>query len=212
MKVIGYVRVSTEEQAREGISLQAQEGKLRAYAELYELDLVEVVADPGQSAKTLKRPGLQAALAGLERGRAEGLLIARLDRLTRSVRDLGALLEGHFKTRFRLLSVADQVDTRSAAGRLVLNLLASVAEWEREAIGERTAIALAHRKAEGVKLGAPGMDDPEAIARMRAMRAGGLTYREICQTLTREGYATLRGGRWQPSTIKRVLARQENRA
>lgn len=129
MQVIGYTRVSTEEQAREGVSLAAQEAKLRAYAELYELDLVEVVIDAGQSAKTLARPGLQAALAGLEGGRAQGLVVAKLDRLTRSVRDLGTLLETYFKSRFNLLSVADQVDTRSAAGRFVLSLLTSVAEW-----------------------------------------------------------------------------------
>ncbi len=212
MQIIGYTRVSTEEQAREGVSLATQEAKLRAYAELYELDLVEVVIDAGQSAKTLARPGLQAALAGLEGGRAQALVVAKLDRLTRSVRDLGTLLETYFKSRFNLLSVADQVDTRSAAGRFVLNLLTSVAEWERETIGERTAAALAHKKAQGVRLGAPSLEHPETLARMRELRASGMTYREVCQALTREGYPTLKGGAWRPGTVQRILERQETRA
>lgn len=212
MKTVGYIRVSTEEQAREGISLATQEAKLRSYAVTYELDLVEVIVDPGHSAKTLARPGLQAALTSLDEGRADGLLIARLDRLTRSVRDLGALLDSYFKTRFNLLSVADHIDTRTAAGRLVLNLLTSVAEWERETIGERTAMALAHKKAQGVRLGAPPLENPQAIARMRELRDQDLTYRAICETLTREGYPTMKGGSWQPNTVRRILERQERHA
>lgn len=96
MKVIGYVRVSTEEQATQGVSLAAQEAKLRQYRELFGHDLVEVVNDGGQSAKTLNRPGLQSALAALKNGQADGLLVLKLDRLTRSVRDLGELLESYF--------------------------------------------------------------------------------------------------------------------
>ena len=212
MKTLGYIRVSTEEQAREGISLAAQESKLRSYADLYELDLVAVISDAGQSAKTLIRPGLQKALSLLEAGHAEGLLIARLDRLTRSVRDLGTLLDNYFKSQFNLLSVADHVDTRTAAGRLVLNLLTSVAEWERETIGERTATALAHKKAQGVRLGAPPLENPQAIARMRALRDQDLSYRAICETLTEEGYPTLKGGAWLPNTVRRILERQSRLA
>jgi DNA invertase Pin-like site-specific DNA recombinase len=211
MKVIGYARVSTEEQAREGVSLEAQEAKLRAYAELYELDLVEVVVDAGYSAKTLVRPGLQTVLTGLEAGRAGGLLVAKLDRLTRSVRDFSTLLETYFKSRFTLLSVADQVDTRSASGRLMLNLLTSMAEWERETIGERTAAALAHKKAQGAKLGAPSLEHPQTLARMLELKASGMTYRAVCQALTSEGFPTLKGGAWRPGTVKRILDRLEAR-
>lgn len=209
MKVVGYVRVSTQEQATEGVSLEAQEAKLRAYAQLYELDLVEVVIDAGESAKTLDRPGLQQVLGALDAGQAEGVLVAKLDRLTRSVRDLGALLEGYFGTRFALLSVADQVDTRTAGGRLVLNILTSVAQWEREAIGERTRIALAHKKAQGVKLGAPAFADQVAIARMRELRAEGLTLRAIAAQLTAEGHASQKGGPWHPSSVADILRRAE---
>lgn len=139
-RAVAYVRVSTEKQADAGQSLEAQQAKLAAYASLYELELVEVVVDAGVSAKTLNRPGLQRALAMLESGAADALVVVKLDRLTRSVRDLGELVEGVFAEKgAALLSVSEQIDTRSAAGRLVLNVLASVSQWEREAIGERTA-------------------------------------------------------------------------
>lgn len=208
MRVIGYIRVSTDEQAQQGHSLAAQQAKLEAYAQLYELELVEVVVDAGQSAKTLKRPGLQRALSLLKTGQAQGLLVAKLDRLTRSVRDLGALLEDYFD-RYNLLSVADQIDTRSAAGRLVLNVLAAVSQWEREAIGERTSAALQHLKSQGVKLGAPAFTERSVIERMRELRAQGLSLPAICQVLTAEGYPTARGGRWLPMTVKRILERAE---
>jgi site-specific DNA recombinase len=134
------------------VSLDAQRAKLKAYAEIYELDLVEVVVDAGQSAKSLDRPGLQRALGMLKAGQAEPLLVVKLDRLTRSVVDLGTLVERYFAPgKVALLSVGEQIDTRSAAGRLVLNVLASVSQWEREAIGERTATAMQYKARGGVR-------------------------------------------------------------
>ncbi len=206
MRVVGYVRVSTQEQATEGVSLAAQEAKLRAYADLYDVDLVAVIVDAGQSAKTLNRPGLTAALAALASGEAQGILIAKLDRLTRSVRDLGQLLEAYFESRFALLSVADQIDTRSAGGRLVLNILASVSQWEREAIGERTRTALQHKKACGVQLGQKPLQGG-AVDRARQLAHEGRPLRAIAETLTAEGHSTKRGGRWQAETVRKILAR-----
>jgi site-specific DNA recombinase len=114
---------------------------------------VEVVVDAGISAKSLERPGLARALRMLENGEASGILVTKLDRLTRSVKDLGHLIERYFGARFALLSVTDSIDTRSAGGRLVLNVLASVSQWERELASERTSEALQHLKAQGRKLG-----------------------------------------------------------
>src|SRR3954451_4598324 len=96
MKAVAYLRVSTDEQAAHGVSLAAQKGKVAAYAELYDLELVAVIEDGGASGKTLDRPGLKRALAVLHRGEAGALVVFKLDRLTRSVRDLGELLERHF--------------------------------------------------------------------------------------------------------------------
>jgi hypothetical protein len=114
------------------VSLHAQRAKVTAYAKLYDLELAEVTVDAGESAKHLDRPGLQRALGMLKRGEADALLVVKLDRLTRSVRDLGHLVEKYFAPgKAALLSVGEQIDTRSAAGRLVLNVLASVSQWER---------------------------------------------------------------------------------
>jgi len=214
MKVIGYTRVSTEEQASTGVSLQAQTEKLRAYAACYDLEIVEIIEDGGQSAKSLNRPGIQRALQMMRDGQAAGLLVAKLDRLTRSIVDLNTLISEYFseKSKYQstLFSVADQVDTRSAGGRLVLNVLMSVAQWEREAIGERTKAALSYKKSQGVKLGRPEkqITDPaeiKTINYIRELRAQGLTFRAIAATLDAEGYKTSRGGKWAPQTVKNLI-------
>jgi site-specific DNA recombinase len=226
-RVVGYVRVSTEDQAREGVSLAAQRAKLAAYAAALDLELVAVREDAGVSASTLERPGLQAALGDLREGRADALLVAKLDRLTRSVRDLGLLLEEYFARRYGLLSIADAVDTRTAGGRLVLHVLASVSQWEREAIAERTSDALQHLRRGGVRLGgealgwrrlaredADGRRVVEADAaergtaeRIAELRRSGASLRAICARLAAEGRATKRGGAWAPATVAKVLAR-----
>lgn len=226
-KVIGYVRVSTEGQADGGVSLDAQRQKLEAYALALDLELVGVIEDAGFSAKTLARPGLRLALEHLADGRASGLLIAKLDRLTRSVRDLGLLVDEYFGARFSLLSVGDAIDTRTAAGRLVLNVLTSVAQWEREATSERTREALAHLRREGVRLGRPALgwtrtnerdtegrllvheldDEVATVNRIVELRGHGLSLHAIASTLTNEGRRTKRGGAWRPVTVHRVLRR-----
>src|SRR5580698_4447513 len=113
-RTVAYLRVSTEKQADHGVSLEAQRAKVAAYAELYDLELVEVIVDAAASAQTLEREGLQRALGMLRSGRATALLVVKLDRLTRSVKDLGQLLEEYFGSgRFALMSVGEQVDTRT---------------------------------------------------------------------------------------------------
>ena len=228
-RVVGYVRVSTERQADEGVSLDAQRAKLRAHCAALDLELVAIEADEGVSAKTLDRPALQRALATLRDHRADALLVPKLDRLTRRVVDLGHLIETYFaEGRWALVSVADQIDTRTAAGRMTLFILMSVAQWEREAIGERTADALAHLKAEGVPLGRPALGwrhtpatDPATgrrvlaavegeqgtVARIGALRAAGHSYAAIARQLAAEGHPSQRGGRWLANTVRRVWLR-----
>lgn len=226
-RVIAYIRVSTEGQAEGGVSLDAQRAKLEAYCIAMDLELVRVEVDAGVSAKSLDRPGLRRALEALEGGKAEGLLVTKLDRLTRSVRDLGELVERYFTTRWSLLSVADSIDTRSAAGRLVLNVLASVAQWERETTAERTKEALAHLRAEGVPLGGAALgwqhtadtapsgrrvieavaSEAETVARILELRAAGHSLRSIQRALEAEGHRTKAGGRWHATTVSRVIER-----
>lgn len=223
-RAIAYVRVSTDMQATDGVSLQAQRVKVQQYADLYGITIVAVIEDAGVSAKTLDRPGLQQALHMLDAGDADALLIVKLDRLTRSIRDLGSLLDSHFGTKGNkdLLVVQEQVDTRSAAGRLVLNVLMSVAQWEREAIGERTSAAMRHKAqnneytgggvpygwslaADGVNL-SPCSQEQQAIKYARQLHADGVSLRKIGALLQAKGYGPKSGKKWYPSGIKRVLS------
>ncbi|HNW48067.1 MAG TPA: recombinase family protein, partial [Thermotogota bacterium] len=152
MKAIGYVRVSTDEQAKSGLGLEAQIAKIKAYAELFDIELTEIIMDEGISGKTLERDGLKRAIKMLKEKKAEGMVIAKLDRLTRNVADLGTLVSTVFD-KAELYSVSEQINTKNAAGRLVLNVLVSVAQWERETICERTKDALQAKKARGEKTG-----------------------------------------------------------
>src|ERR1700722_9493560 len=153
MKAIGYVRVSTDRQAEQGVSLEAQEAKIRAMATVQGAHLGEVVVDGGESAKSLNRPGLQRLLGLVNAGSIEAVIVAKLDRLTRSVKDLCGLLELFEKRRVALISVAESLDTGSAAGRLVITIMGAVSQWEREAIGERTRDALRHKRSKGARVG-----------------------------------------------------------
>ena len=132
MKTVGYIRVSTDEQSTNGVSLAEQRAKIKGYANLYGLTLVAVIEDAGQSAKSMDRPGLRQVLDMLGKGMVEAVVVSKLDRLTRSVRDLGQLLDEQFGAQGKaaLLSVSEQIDGRSAGGRMVLNLLATVSQWK----------------------------------------------------------------------------------
>lgn len=218
---IAYLRVSTDKQAETGVSLEAQQAKLAAYAQLYDLELVEVVVEAA-SAKTLDRPGLQKALDLLKAGKAAALVVVKLDRLTRSVADLGRLVDGYFASdKAALLSVSEQIDTRSAAGRLVLNVLASVAQWEREAIGERTSAAMRHKQTQGEYIGgatpygyllAPDgalvedAAEQAAICQARELRCAGLSLRAVAAELDKPGIRARAGRIFMPNQIRRMVA------
>jgi site-specific DNA recombinase len=226
MRVNGYVRVSTEEQGRDGFSLGAQEAKIRAYCALYELDLVKLISDPGFSGKSLDRPGMAEVLADLRRrkGGVDGVVIAKLDRLTRSIGDWDDLIHEFFAGRNskQLFSVGDSIDTRTAAGQLVLNVLMSVAQWERQVIGERTSDALQAKIRRGERVGRirfgydlgpdgktllPNELEQEAIRRMQEWKAQGKTYRDLVKLVEALGIDTKDGGVWRPATIRQILLR-----
>ena len=233
LKVIGYTRVSTEEQASGGYSLEAQAAKIRGYCELYELDLIAIVEDPGASAKSLDRPGLARVLGQLRqrRGAPEGIVLAKLDRLTRNVGDWSALIKEFFRDEKRkLFSVGEAIDTRTATGRMVLNLMVTIAEWEREIIGERTRDGLQAKIRRGERCGKvrfgydldlatldedgqpylllPNDQEQGVIARMRAWKGEGLSLRAIGKRLEDDGVLTKEGAAsWPPTTIKRILGR-----
>jgi DNA invertase Pin-like site-specific DNA recombinase len=203
--VIGYLRVSTEEQAVSGLGLAAQEAAIRAECDRRGLPLVAVLADKGVSAKTINRPALSEALAMLARGEANVLMVAKLDRLTRSVHDATGLLLEAERCRWGLVALDAPVDTTTPQGAAMAQVLAVFAELERKLIGERTKAALAIKRAQGVKLGRPRLLPEDVVARIRAARDAGATWSAIARDLNAEGVPTAQGGKsWYPATVRYV--------
>lgn len=221
-KAIGYIRVSTSDQADSGLSLAHQESKIKAYCEALDISLVEIVSDAGFSAKTLNRPGMTEVINQIKNKSVDAVVILKLDRLTRSVKDLGTMTALFEKTGVALVSVQDSINTSTAAGRLVLNVLGSVAQWEREAVSERTKAALSVKKSAGQRVGtipfgydldSNGVDlianekELEAISLMQELRNMGLSFNKIAAELESRGIKTKKGGdKWQGKTILNILA------
>src|SRR4051812_1554922 len=153
VRAIGYVRVSSQKQADSGLSLEHQEQKVRAMATVHEVELQDVLVDAAESAASLDRPQVQELLRRVRARELDAVYIAKLDRLTRSVRDLDELLTTLRKYGVALISVSESLDTSTAAGRMVVNMLGVVGQWEREAIAERTRDALHAKRQRGERSG-----------------------------------------------------------
>jgi site-specific DNA recombinase len=194
-KAIGYVRVSTQEQARGGVSLAQQERSLRAYAKAKGWKLLEVCRDEGASGKSLDREGIRGALQALAKDEASILLVAKLDRLSRSVRDIFTLAEDVFgQDGKHLASLGESIDTTTAMGRAMLGMAAVFAQMERELIGERTRNGLAEVKAQGKHLGnvpikkkrrdgrlVTDKAEVNRIRRAKRMKKKGASWREVAE-------------------------------
>lgn len=205
MNVIGYLRVSTDEQAASGLGLEAQRATIAAAA-LARGWQVTWIEDAGHSAKTLKRPGVAQALALLAKGEAHGLVVAKLDRLSRSVQDFAATMDTARRQGWALVALDLGVDTTTPAGELVANVMAAVAQWERRVISLRTVEALAAARERGTRLGRPRQIGPLLLARIVADRESGLSLRAIATALNDQAVPTVRGGRcWHPATIRGLL-------
>jgi site-specific DNA recombinase len=224
MKTVGYVRVSTDKQAERGISLEAQAEKIRAMALVQSAELSEIIIESGESAKSLNRPGMARLLAMVDAGQVKAVIVAKLDRLTRSVKDLCELLERFERRGVALVSVAESLDTGSAAGRLVLNIMAAVSQWEREAIGERTRDAMRHKRNQGERVGniaygsrlaedgqhvEPDPAEQAALAEIRLLRSRGTPLRGIAAALNHRAFRTRRGTPWRLESVARILKQRE---
>jgi DNA invertase Pin-like site-specific DNA recombinase len=218
---IGYARVSTEEQAEDGYSLDVQTARIRAMAVAQGVTLAEVILDPGESAKSLNRPGMARLLALVDARAVDTVIIAKLDRLTRSLVDLAALLQRFDRRGVALVSVAETLDTGSAMGRMMLHFIVLLSQWEREVIGERTREALQYKRANwervgtipfGYRLAEDGVhleadeDEQALVAQLRALRAQGRSLRQIADALNAAGWTTRRGTAWRFEYVARVLA------
>ena len=202
--VVGYVRVSTDEQADSGLGLAAQRAAVASEAEKRGWTLVAVYED-AQSGKSLDRPGLAEALLAVEEGRAAGILVAKLDRLSRSLRDFADLMSRARSNGWNLVALDLGVDLSTPAGEFMANVMASAAQWERRIIGQRTRDALAAKRAQGVRLGRPTALPRIVIERIVAARAAGEGLSAIARQLNAEGVATAHGGtQWHASTVRAV--------
>ena len=222
---LGYARVSTDEQAREGVSLEVQRARIRAYSEAKGLRLVEVLADEGVSGKDLNRPAVQELLARCRRGEIGHVIVWKLDRLTRRARHLLTLVEEVFVARnIELHSVSESLDTSTPHGRFVLTLFGGLAQMERELIGERTRGALAYKRDQGQPTSHPPLGFrangkrnrmvpvPEELATVRRILAlwrQGQSYRAIAAKLNADAVPTKRGGRWHAMTVRKVVQRRD---
>jgi DNA invertase Pin-like site-specific DNA recombinase len=199
-----YARVSTDEQATVGYGLDVQRAELERAADYHRWRVVELVRDEGYSGKDLDRPGLRRSLELIARGRADGLAVSKLDRLSRSVIDGGLLAEWFEELDARLVALDLNIDTHTPGGRLVFHIMGAMGQWERETIAQRTRDGLAEVRRQGRPTGPPAVADiPELSARIAFERAAGATLQEIADKLNADGIPTMRGGMcWRPSSVQ----------
>lgn len=205
MRIIAYVRVSTAEQAASGLGLEAQQATIKRECEHRGWRIVQTIRDEGHSGGTLARPGVREALERIAAGGADGLIVAKLDRLTRSTLDFALLVEWFVEADAALVALDLAVDTSSPGGEMLATVMAAFAQWERKVIAQRTRDALAELRAQGKPAGRPAVADNQALAeRIRQMRRDqGMTLQAIADTLNHEGTPTLRGGKeWRPSSVE----------
>jgi site-specific DNA recombinase len=222
MKAVLYIRVSTEGQATEGVSLAAQLSKLQAWAALHDAEIVGTFEDAGISGTRDDRPGLLAAIEAATKAKA-ALVVYSLSRLSRSTAHTIQLADRLAKADAHLVSLSEQIDTTSAAGRMVFRMLATLAEFERDLIAERTTNALAHKKAKGERTGTvpfgydlaadgvaltPNATQLEAVAIIQSLRDSGMTLRAIADELTARKILTAKGNaKWTHTAVQSILKR-----
>jgi site-specific DNA recombinase len=221
---VGYIRVSTFKQQVTGLSLEHQREKLLAWASLNDLVLETIYNDADESAKTgtlLERPGMRAIIERIEKHKISHVVAYKLDRLTRSVRDLDELIRLVEKREVSLVSVTESLDTSTATGRMVVTIIGIFAQWEREQIGERTKAALSVKRSRGEKLGGevpfgfnvdgkllvPHPREAPILESIVAMRNAGAGYTKIADKLNAEGTKPRTGKKWYPSSIRSICLR-----
>ena len=223
-KTVAYVRVSTEDQANEGVSLAAQRARIEAWCVVNDSELLQIYSDAGISGgRADNRPGLQAAIESACKHRAV-LVVYSLSRLARSTKDTILIGEKLDKAGADLVSLSEKIDTTSAAGKMVFRMLAVMAEFEKDQISERTKFAMAHKKSKSERVGTVpyGYDlaidgislvsnpiEQAAIGLVKELNSRGMSLREIADELTARGYLTKKGkDRWNHMTIKNLLNRK----
>lgn len=211
----GYIRVSTEGQAHEGVSLEAQESRIRAWCELNGYTLGAIHTDAGISGKNMNRPGLQKAIAAC--GQGDAFIVYSLSRLTRSTKDALQISEQLEKSGVDLISLNEHIDTTTPFGKAFYRIIAALNELERDQLSERTKEALAFKKSQGERLGAPRYgfqvvdsqlvevkSEQQVIAEIHHYRRSGLSLRSIVAKLQEQGYQSRSGKPFQLTQVARI--------
>lgn len=207
MRVIGYMRVSTEEQGDSRAGLEAQEAAIRSEVERRGWTLVEVRQDIASGKSLRRRDELARTLRDLAAGHAEALVVAKLDRLSRSVLDFAGIMETANREGWAVSVLDLGVDTSTTNGKLIMHVMIALAQWEREMIGDRTRAALRAVKARGTQVGRKSGVSDETLALIRSLRLAGLSWQKIADALEAQGIPTAQGGRWHAATVRNLHAR-----
>lgn len=218
-KAVIYSRVSTEEQAKGGVSIDMQAAKLGHLAQVHDMIVVETISDPGFSGKNLNRPGMEKLLALARDGAMTHILIYKLDRLSRSIRDISQMIELFISQGISLVSATETIDTATPIGRMVCNIIGSFAQFERELIAERTQDAMEqmwkdgywltkvpfgyHRVGSKIMVQQPDQA-PLVLELYKTVVEKRLTVRDASRLIQIDSrFASMR--KWAPSGIHRVL-------
>lgn len=224
MKAIGYCRVSTEGQARDGVSLEAQQAKIKAWCQANGCELIGMFVDAGLSgSRSDNRPGLQQGLTQACKHKA-AFVVYSLSRLARSTKDALVISERLDKSGADLVSLSERIDTTSAAGKMVFRMLSVLSEFEADLVAERTKSALGHLRNQGKRISghipygydlsqdgeslAPNPSEQAGIRFMLAHKAAGLGRRKIAAALTAHGFPTKTGVSWSPQAVGSILRRE----
>lgn len=203
MKMLAYLRVSTTEQADSGLGLDAQRDTIQRHADAHGWE-VEWYVDAGLSAKNMDRPQLQAALDRLsmpaKKRDVDGIVVSKLDRLSRSLADFAGVLELARARQWSLVAIDLGVDTSTPTGEMVANLMMTVSQWERRVIGERTSAAMQAAKRQGKHMGRRSALPAETGARLLELRRT-LTLAATADALNAEGYTTATGTPWDEHKV-----------
>jgi len=220
---VGYIRVSTEGQACEGVSLDTQRAKIVAWCLVNDIKLTDCYVDAGISGKRSdNRPELQLAIDAVTRGGGV-LVVYSLSRLARSTKDTIVIGERLDKAGADLVSLSEKIDTTSAAGKMVFRMLAVMAEFERDLVSERTTAALAHKRSQGKRTGGipfgwdlaedgetlvTNINDQHSLELIRALHGKGFSLRDIAAELQRQCVLTKAGmTTWSPKVVRGVILR-----
>jgi len=207
MRALGYLRVSTTEQGDSKAGLEAQERTIRAEVAHRGWELIDIRQDVASGKSLRKRDELGQTLRDLRDGKADALVVAKLDRLSRSVLDFASIMETAKSEGWSVVVIDLGVDTTTTNGELIANIMIALAQWERRLIGDRTRAALVSVRARGGRLGRPSGVTDETVRLIRVLRESGHSWQGIATALAAEDIPTAQGGRWHGATVRKIHER-----